>query len=234
MSIRLKAFFITLISLIVITVAVVSFSTNNAYTVSTQNSEFKPTVVIDPGHGGEDGGATANNVLEKDINLQISQKLCDLLKLNGFNVVMTRSTDTGLYSDNAASSKKRAELSNRVKIFNEFSSNIVISIHQNKFTDQKYFGTQVFYSNNDPKSEYLAECIKTGVVNLIQPDNTRECKKAGSEIFVLDNANVPAVMVECGFLSNKEEAEKLSDNEYQNKMAYSIYLGFLEFYYTNY
>lgn len=234
MSIRLKIFFLSFISLILITVVIISISTHNAYKVSTQTNDFKPTIVIDPGHGGEDGGATVENVLEKDINLQISQKLSDLLILNGFNVVMTRNTDTAIYSEDESSNKKRSDLNNRVKIFNELSTNIVISIHQNKFIDSKYFGTQVFYSKNDPKSEVLAECIRTSVVNLMQPDNTRESKKAGSEIFVLDNANVPAIMVECGFLSNVEEAKKLVDNEYQNKLAYCIYLGFLEYYYTNY
>lgn len=203
--------------------------------VSSKSDLFMPTVIIDAGHGGEDGGAsTSDNYLEKDINLSISKKLKAFLVSNGFSVKMTRETDKAIYDDNQSNNKKRSDLQNRVDLFNSSKNNIVISIHQNKFQQEKYSGAQVFYSANDKKSELLAQCIKNSVVFLTQPENERQCKQAGSEIFILNNTSVPAVLIECGFLSNQNEAEKLKDDEYQSKLAYSIYLGFLEFYYRNY
>ena len=153
---------------------------------------------------------------------------------NGFDVIMTRETDISLHNSEATSHKKHSDLQNRVDIFNSSQSNIVISIHQNKFTEEKYSGTQIFYSSNCDKSSVLAEKVKSSVVPLLQPDNQRECKISGSEIFVLDNARVPAIMVECGFLSNEAEAQKLNNKDYQSQLAYCIFLGFLEYYYTNY
>lgn len=200
-------------------------------------SDFKPTIVIDAGHGGEDGGASAaDGTLEKDINLSISMKLSSMLQLYGFDIKNIRDTDISIYDDTADTifNKKVSDLKNRVKIFNSSQNNIVISIHQNKFEESKYYGTQVFYSSNDDKSALLAENIKTSVVSLLQNENTRQCKKAGSEIYVLNNAEVPAVLVECGFLSNPNEAEKLKSEDYQKQIAFSICLGFLEYYYTNY
>ncbi|MBQ7134182.1 MAG: N-acetylmuramoyl-L-alanine amidase [Ruminococcus sp.] len=232
---NLKALFITLISLIIVTTIVFSVITHKADTVSAENDEFKPTIVIDAGHGGEDGGAVSgDNILEKNINLQISNKLKQLFISNGFDVVMTRETDIAIYDEDSTKSKKFSDLSNRVEIFNSSVNNVVISIHQNKFTDERYFGTQVFYSANNTLSEKLAECVRVSVTSLLQKDNSRQCKKAGSDIFVLDNAEVPAIMVECGFLSNKNETQKLIDDTYQNELTYCIFLGFLEFYNINY
>ncbi len=230
---KLKVVFFSSLSLIIITVISFTLTSVNTISTSTNENSFDPTIVIDPGHGGFDGGAVVNNnILEKNINLQISLKLQDLFKANGFNVVMTRYEDISLNTQN--DNKKRSDLNTRVELFNSSQNNVVISIHQNMFTDSRYFGTQVFFSNNNTRSSDLAECIRNSVVSLIQPENTRQCKRAGSEILVLDKAKVPAVMVECGFMSNSDEIIKLTDNEYQNKLAYCIYLGFLEYYYTNY
>ncbi len=211
-----------------------------AFTVPTVNvsnnyESFYPTVVIDAGHGGEDGGAsTDDNVLEKDINLSIAKKLEKLFTQNGFNTKMTRSSDKATYYNENGDYVKRADLESRVDTFNSSADNVVISIHQNKFEIEKYNGAQIFYSKNNENSEALAQCIKNSIVFLTQSENERECKQAGSEILILDKTNVPAVLVECGFLSNKNEAEKLKDEDYQSKLAYCIYLGFLEFYYRNY
>lgn len=191
------------------------------------------TVVVDAGHGGEDGGASVDNILEKNINLSIALKLRDFLISNGFDVIMTRETDAAIYDSNSAS-KKRSDLQNRVDIFNSSNNNVVISIHQNKFAQSQYSGTQVFYSANNSDSAQLAEDIRHSVVSLLQKDNERQCKKAGSEIFVLDNSQVPTVLVECGFLSNQLEASKLNDEKYQSQMAYCIFLGFMEYYFKNY
>lgn len=234
MNRKLKFLVLTSISLLMALVFVFFACTEKGYQASVEAEQFKPTIIIDPGHGGEDSGAVSKtNILEKNINLDISLMLKEFLKSNGFEVIMTRDTDTAL-NDKDADHKKHSDLKNRVEVFNSSQNNIVISIHQNKFIEEKYSGTQIFYSANCENSSILAENIRTTVISLLQPDNERECKKAGSEIFVLHNAQVPAVMVECGFLSNIIEAEKLNSKAYQRKLAYCIYLGFLEYYYTNY
>lgn len=203
--------------------------------VSSEYQIFRPTVIIDAGHGGIDGGAsTYDNVLEKDINLSIAKKLEQFLLYNGFEVKMTRNSDRADSGGNVSKFNKKSDLQKRVDLFNSSKNNIVISIHQNKFQQEKYYGTQVFYSAHNKNSEALAQCIKNSVVFLTQPENERECKQAGSEIYILDNTDVPAVLVECGFLSNKNEAEKLKNDDYQSKLAYCIYLGFLEYYYRDY
>lgn len=194
-----------------------------------QNEE--PVIIIDPGHGGEDGGASANGVLEKDINLSVALKLRDMLTAGGYEVEMTRDSDISIYDSASGTTrqKKVSDLNNRVDIINKSSNNILVSIHQNKFEQEKYYGTQIFYSKNDPKSEKLAEEIRRSVTGLLQPDNKRELKPADDSIFILSKAEVPAVIVECGFLSNPSEAEKLSQEEYQKQMAFAVYCGIMSY-----
>ncbi len=181
--------------------------------------------VIDPGHGGEDGGATENNILEKDINLSIALKLRDMLTAGGYETVMTRETDESIYDSSAGTTRERkvSDLKNRAEIINRNQNNILISIHQNKFEQSKYSGAQIFYSKNNPESERLAEEIRKSITSLIQPENKRELKAADSSIYILDKAEVPAVIVECGFISNTEEAKMLSNEDYQQKMAFAIF-----------
>lgn len=198
--------------------------------VTNRGSQSVKTVILDAGHGGEDGGAVGvGGVVEKDINLSIALKLRDLLEVSGYNVIMTRDKDEAVYDDEAKTlrQKKKSDLHNRADMIkrNSNEKTIFVSIHQNKFPDSKYFGTQIFYSKNDSQSQTLASGIKNSVRGLIQPDNTREIKSADRNIFLLNNAEVPAVVVECGFLSNKEEAEKLQNNNYQKQMAFAIYCG---------
>lgn len=205
--------------------------------VDSQNLAITvPQIIIDAGHGGEDGGAVnSDGVLEKDINLDISCDLRDYLKFFGYNVTMTRDTDTSLSTDEATiRARKVSDIKKRLEIFNSEKENIVISIHQNKFTETKYHGTQVFYSTNNSKSSSLAESIRYSVTTYLQPDNTRECKKATSSIYLLKHAQVPAVIVECGFISNYDECQKLLSEEYQKQMAYSISMGFLSYKNANY
>ena len=150
---------------------------------------------------------------------------------------MTREKDKAIYDSGSKSlrQKKRSDLRNRLKIVkdNSENDNIFVSIHQNKFPDEKYFGTQIFYSTKDPLSEELASGIKDSIVNLIQPDNTRAIKPATEKIFLLNNAEIPAVVVECGFLSNEKEAKKLADSWYQSQMAFCIYCGILNYFLNN-
>lgn len=199
--------------------------------VSAEISEKELIVVIDAGHGGEDSGAVANSVLEKDINLEIALKLRDMLKASGIEVKMIRESDVSIYDTASGTIRERkvSDLKNRVKIVNNNKKNILVSIHQNKFEQSKYSGAQMFYSINNDKSQILAENIRKSITGLIQPENKRELKKGGSDIYLLNKAAVPAVIVECGFISNEEEAKNLSNEEYQSKMAFAICCGILEY-----
>ena len=214
-----------------------SFYRLSLFSSGTSVAYNKPTdyIIIDAGHGGEDGGAVSDyGVLEKDINLEISRKLADTMKVLGYTVKETRTTDTSLESSgDTTRERKVSDMKNRLSVFNENTSNIVISIHQNKFTESKYSGTQVFYSPNNDNSVVLAENIKSSVISLTQPSNTRECKKADNSIYLLKNATVPAVIVECGFISNQAECEKLVTDDYQKEIAYSITIGYINFTNTN-
>ena len=205
-----------------------AFGYNESTAVMSDNAS-PPVIVIDAGHGGEDGGASANGLLEKDINLSIALKLRDMLTISGYKVVMTRDSDVSVYDSTADTTreKKVSDLKNRAEMINSSKNNILVSIHQNKFEQSQYFGTQMFYSKNDPKSAVLAEELRKSVTGMLQPDNKRELKQADSNIYILDKAQVPAVIVECGFLSNEEEAKKLADSDYQQKMAFAIYSGIL-------
>lgn len=213
----------------------ISAAVNIKVSVASENVKILPPVIIDAGHGGEDGGAVSESgVLEKDINLLIANDTSALLYLLGFDVTQTRDKDISLAENgDTVRSRKVADMKKRLEIFNSSEENIIISIHQNKFTQSKYHGTQIFYSPNNPKSAELAESIKYSVRGLLQPENERECKKADWGIFLLKNTNNPAVIVECGFISNDEECKNLLDSQYQKQMAFSIIAGFLNYYNTN-
>ena len=230
---KLKTLYIVALAVIFLSFVLVmisSFSNITAHT-SAAISGSKPKVIIDAGHGGEDGGASVDGVLEKDINLSIAEKIADMLTVSGCEVKTVRDEDISVYSDDADTlrEKKTSDLNNRVSLFNSDPANIAVSVHQNKFEQTQYSGTQIFYSTNDPNSLELAECIRTAVVMLIQRDNTRELKPAGDDIFILKEAQVPAVIVECGFLSNDAERELLIDDEYQKQLAYAISMGVLDY-----
>ena len=199
-----------------------------AYLADAVHTEPKglPVIVIDPGHGGEDGGATSDSgICEKDINLSIALYLSEICRASGLEYRLTRSEDVMLYEDGKPS-RKMQDLSNRLKL-TEGGNCIFISIHQNKFPQSSCRGTQVYYSPNDPDSEKLALSIQHGVRDALQPYNTRNIKKAGSEIFVLDRAQVPAVLVECGFLSNKNDLDLLMSKDYRKKLACVLYAAIL-------
>lgn len=190
------------------------------------NFEKPPTVVIDAGHGGFDGGAvSADGIAEKDINLAIAEHLRLFFAVGGYDVVMTRSGDSLLSSPNHTGSKKRSDLFGRVETAQKYDNPLFISIHQNKFEIPKYRGLQVYYSKNAPQSEIIAKSIQSYARENIQPENNREAKPAGSSILVLDKLKTPAVLVECGFLSNPDEARLLSDDTYRRKLAFVIYLA---------
>lgn len=190
------------------------------------------TVIVDAGHGGIDGGTSAaDGTPEKTLNLQIAEKLHLMLNAMGVKAVMTRSGDDSIHDPSAVTirQKKISDIKNRLKIMQNTDNAVFVSIHQNHFGDSKYHGTQVFYSKNDPGSKTLAENIRAQIITNLQKDNTREVKQSGTEIYLLYHAEVPAVMVECGFLSNAEETAKLKDESYQRELAFLTALGVVEY-----
>ena len=190
------------------------------------------TVIVDAGHGGFDGGTVAEDgTVEKEINLSIAKRLCALLQCAGLRTVMTRTGDDSIHDPSCSSVRmqKISDIRNRLHIMEETEDSVFVSIHQNHYSASKYAGTQVFYSPNDARSEQLAHSIQASVVSLLQPDNTRRIKKTGTEIYLLYHAVRPAVMVECGFLSNPEETQRLNTPRYQTQMAMAVMQGILNF-----
>ena len=188
-------------------------------------------IVIDAGHGGEDGGAVASDgTVEKKLNLEIALKLNDVLSIMGYKTKLIRKTDTAIHTDgNTIRQRKISDIKNRFAIMNEYDNCLYISIRQNKFNDTRIHGAQTFYSSNNLSSKILADFIQKSISSQLQPDNKRVIKKSGTDIYLLYNATKPAVMVECGFISNVEELSKLKNKEYQGKMAISIAFGIINY-----
>lgn len=205
-----------------------SFNRRKDITQSFTHATPFPCVIIDAGHGGEDGGAIGvNGTLEKDINLSIANELCDMLTASGITVIMTRTEDILLYDRNTdfKGRKKMLDLSARLKTVNETDNCILVSIHMNSFPEAKYKGLQVYYSGNSEYSKTLADSIQEKVKNHLQPNNTRMTKKAEKNIFLLDRCKKPSVLVECGFLSNPEECSLLASEDYRKKLSLAIFDG---------
>ncbi|MCL2300086.1 MAG: N-acetylmuramoyl-L-alanine amidase [Firmicutes bacterium] len=192
-----------------------------------------PVILLDAGHGGEDGGAVGlGGVVEKELNLAITLKVESFLRAMGYQTILTRADDSDLH-DAAASTvrdRKTTDIHKRFAMQEALrDKDLFVSIHMNKFPGSGAHGTQVFYSKNTPNSAALAESIQRSVVRLVQPENTRQIKPSGDSIYLLYYAKKTAVLVECGFLSNAGDAEKLQDEEYQNRLAFAIAGGILDF-----
>ncbi len=197
------------------------FEQGQALLVATEEQSSAPVIIIDAGHGGEDGGATGRNgVLEKDLNLTLSAMLADLLRGAGYTVVQTRTEDRLLCDpDTKKGHRKQGDLENRVKYTEKYPNSVLVSIHMNTFPTANCEGVQVWYSQNDERSAALAKQIQDGVKAHLQRDNNRRVKAATSSIYLLRHAKAPAVLVECGFLSTPSECERLCDTVYQQKLA---------------
>lgn len=186
------------------------------------------TVVIDAGHGGFDPGKVGiNNALEKDINLSIAFKLKNLLELNDIHVIMTRESDHCL-CEKSDPDKKRTDMKKRATIINSSDAIIAVSIHQNSFTQERYRGAQVFYYYKSEGGKILAETIQERIKKYLNDGNNR-LAKSNDSYYMLKQTNCPLVIVECGFLSNWEEANLLGEAYYQEKMAWAIHLGIMEY-----
>lgn len=201
----------------------------SVYTWSQQAAKQpRYTIVIDPGHGGNDPGKIGiNDVPEKDVNLAISLELKEILEQNDCRVVMTRQKDEALYQA-GDTNKKVADLRARCQMINDSGADAVISIHQNSFTAESSRGAQVFYRASSQEGKKLADILQTQLVSGLDPDN-RRVAKANSDYFMLKNTTATMVIVECGFLSNSKEAELLTQASYQRRVAWAVALGVLQY-----
>ena len=188
-------------------------------------------IVVDAGHGGIDGGAGANGSLEKNINLSIAKYLKSYLTQSGATVIMTRESDTTLgENEGTVKNKKRADLKERKNIVNNTAPDVFVSVHQNFFGESKYKGAQTFYETNNANSFKLAQIVQESLINNVDKSNTRMAAEIDKSKILFQDLKVPSILVECGFLSNKEEAELLKTKEYQQKVAYAIYLGIAQYF----
>ena len=188
-------------------------------------------IVIDPGHGGFDGGASDNGVFEKEINLDVALKLKEYIEQGGGVVYITRVDDVSTNENNAnGKSAKMADLEARKELVNSAEADVFLSIHMNKFSQPQYRGAQVFYAGKSEESKKLGETIQETMKEVIDDGNTRVAKKIDGQIYILKNTSVPSVIIECGFLSNPQEASMLKNEEYRQKLAWSIYLGLLKYF----
>lgn len=187
-------------------------------------------IVVDAGHGGIDGGAIGRNgTIEKNINLEIAKKLKGYIESHGDICIMIREIDEGLYSYETKKGRKAEDLKNRKQIIKENQADIFISIHLNYFPDSRYYGAQTFYPANDLESEKLAKFIQTQLIKILDRNNNRVAKPSDTYYILKDNG-IPSIIVECGFLSNPEEEYLLNQEEYQNKIAWAIYCGILDYF----
>ena len=199
---------------------------------SSSTEKELPVIVLDAGHGGFDPGKVGiNDVLEKDINLAIVQKLKPLLEDYGFTIYLTRDSDKILGPANSTR-PKMDDMIARVDMVKELNPYFTISIHQNSFTSPDVYGPQVFYYKDSVESATMAQVIQNALNQYLEPQKKRE-PQANANYYLLTRPPTPTVIVECGFLSNPEEAQLLATEEYQNKVAEAIYMGIISYYETN-
>lgn len=209
---------------VMLSVATVNMVKNSPALPASSAVWENKVIVLDAGHGGFDGGAVGiSGAVEKEINLEITLKLKALLEKTGAKVVVTRQDDTAL------AETKKEDMRKRKEIKESSGADIFVSIHMNKFSQEKYSGAQVFYAN-DEKSQKLGEHIQSAMVNLLNPENNRKAKATDGNVYILKESGVPSVIVECGFLSNAEEEGLLKQKDYQQKVAWSIYSGVLKYF----
>lgn len=209
--------------------AMVVLSRQAAIYTMTARDEKEKIVVIDVGHGGNDPGKVGvNQILEKDVNLEIALKLERVLKQSDLIVVMTRTTDCGLYDENATN-KKAQDMHRRIQFMEDQHADLVVSIHQNSFHDSSVCGPQCFYYANSESGQQVASILQNTLNQGLEIESPRQ-EKANDSYYILKKSAMPTVIVECGFLSNPEDAKKLSDDTYQEKLAFQIYLGIQKYF----
>ncbi len=216
--------------LLILFLSIAIFSIDSGANPITEASfnNRSPIVVLDAGHGGEDPGVTSDysGIAEKDLNLRIAKLVKDLLEQDGYTVIMTRTEDTLQYSQGANTmyEKRKQDLTRRRKIIDESNADIAVSIHMNGFSDTQYKGAQTFYPPSSTDSERLAKSIQNSLLS-VDPENKRVALVKKEKIVIFRDIKVPTALIECGFLSNKEEEAKLRTLEYQEQLAKAIKLG---------
>ena len=203
----------------------------NLMTAMTNASLENKIIILDAGHGGEDPGAISDGgIYEKDLNLAITLEIGKILSEKGYAVVYTRTDDRLLYKEeeNIKGIRKISDLKNRCEVAKKYPEAIFVSVHMNSFGSKKYSGLQVYYSTKNDESAALADSIQEKVKNDLQPGNNRKIKE-GKGMYILENVDNTAVLIECGFITNSEEAKKLSEKEYQKQLSFSIFCGIIEY-----
>lgn len=214
--------------LLVMVFLAVKYGSVQVVSADAERRDARPVVVIDSGHGGNDPGKVGiDGSLEKDINLEIAKKLKAYLEMSDVKVVMTREEDVGLYTDED-SQKKMADMRNRCKLINDSEADLVVSIHQNSYHEEYVSGGQVFYYKDSEKGKRLAETLQKRFTYVLGDEN-RRLAKANGNYYLLLHVKSPIVIVECGFLSNRKEAALLNDVDYQDRLAWTIHMGILEY-----
>ena len=222
--------FLSLLMAILFGVAEKVNSKSDLNVVNKEDTPLPKTVILDAGHGGEDGGASsADGHLEKDLNLSLALAMRDILLANGYDVILTRDSDTLLYDRNVnfQGQKKKLDMAARLKIANETSNAVFVSIHMNTYPLPSCQGVQVWYSENNENSFALAKAIQSTTQELLQDKNDRTVQGSGSSIYLLRKLECPAVLVECGFLSSPEEAALLANESYRQQLALVLCMGIL-------
>ncbi len=218
---KMNLVFVPFYALIFLSVLLITLLGSNAITTMSQAAplENRHTIVIDAGHGGEDGGATScSGVLESSINLEIALRLDDLMHFLGYKTIMIRTSDTAIHTQgNTIAARKASDLKQRVKLANETENALLISIHQNYFSDSRYSGAQVFYAPTEQSKE-LALLLQRQFSLYLQKENKRTIKKA-SGVYLMEHIDCPGILIECGFLSNPTETANLGDPVYQKKLC---------------
>lgn len=212
-------------------IAIISDKKESIPTVSLPISG--KTIVIDAGHGKPDEGAeSSNGTTEAETNLKIALKLQNLLEQSGTTVILTRSDENAIYDIDAKTlkQKKISDIHNRVKIGNESSADIFVSIHLNKIPQQQYDGWQTFYNAESSEGQKLAVSIQNNLNEAIQKENNRIAKSI-ENVYIVKHVEIPMSIVECGFLSNQEEEKLLLEDDYQNRLAWGIYNGIIDYFY---
>lgn len=223
----LKAILVTVCSFLILAAPFLYFPEEKTVSASSFSVNENNTVILDAGHGGEDGGAIGvGGIVEKDINLSVTLKTEKFFSFFGYDTVLTRrddrmTCDEGLFTQRE---KKISDIKNRFSLLEKTSCLCFISIHQNIFGGDAH-GAQVFYGGKNPESKALASALQCGISSLLQPENKRVIKESTKDIYILFNAQKPTVLVECGFISSQSEAAMLSDENYRKKMAFAIALS---------
>ena len=221
---------IVMTCLLVLSILIVVKESAEYVSVLKENGtkETRHTIVIDPGHGGNDPGKVAiNSALEKDVNLAIALKLKKYLEQEDMEVVMTRQEDKGLYEE-TDSNKKVHDMKNRLAIMEGAKPALVVSVHQNSYPEESVSGVQVFYYRDSAEGKRAALLMQEQMIATLQPAKEREAKE-NSTYYILKKTTVPTIIVECGFLSNQEEADRLTSEDYQERVAWAIHLGIMRY-----